>query len=350
MSLVLLTSDKVDERTLVHYRRGGEKKGVRRYQYEDGSLTPLGRIHYGVGQAKKAVTDEIKGFVKSRASKDYTEKAGVKAEIYKARSERQKEKAAHDTHMNKADKADEHIKKAAEFDEKAQKYLDKQAKLKERDEKNERSNAEIKKDVEDKVKAFNEKVQSGRKERAEQAAADRKRRQEEIEEIRSLTDMELNKRIDRLQRERTYAELVNQRANYEKSPFQAKAAKIMQDFAENFARKALNRAGDEVLNKLMNKGKNGNNTDNKNDGSKSKDQSNSNDHSGYGERFSKSEKSQIKSMAGSGKGIAEIAKSLGVSEDRVKGYMASAGINIDKKSEWKFDKDKVTHTTTTSHK
>lgn len=31
------------------------KWGNRRYQYKDGSLTPLGRVHYGVGQAKERV-------------------------------------------------------------------------------------------------------------------------------------------------------------------------------------------------------------------------------------------------------------------------------------------------------
>lgn len=49
---------------LMHYRMGGEKKGVRRYQYEDGSLTPEGRIHYGVGPAR--VAKDI-----NRAAKEY---------------------------------------------------------------------------------------------------------------------------------------------------------------------------------------------------------------------------------------------------------------------------------------
>ena len=37
---------------LMHYQVKGAKHGVRRYQNEDGSLTPLGRIHYGVGQER----------------------------------------------------------------------------------------------------------------------------------------------------------------------------------------------------------------------------------------------------------------------------------------------------------
>ena len=35
--------------SLAHYGVKGQKKGERRYQYEDGTLTPEGREHYGVG-------------------------------------------------------------------------------------------------------------------------------------------------------------------------------------------------------------------------------------------------------------------------------------------------------------
>lgn len=45
---------KVDEnKDLQHFRMGGEKNGIRRYQNLDGSLTPLGRIHYGVGMSRE---------------------------------------------------------------------------------------------------------------------------------------------------------------------------------------------------------------------------------------------------------------------------------------------------------
>ena len=36
-----------------HYNVPGSHWGDRKYQYKDGSLTPLGRIHYGVGKAKE---------------------------------------------------------------------------------------------------------------------------------------------------------------------------------------------------------------------------------------------------------------------------------------------------------
>lgn len=38
---------------LCHHGVKGQERGKRRYQYEDGSLTPLGRIHYGYGQVKE---------------------------------------------------------------------------------------------------------------------------------------------------------------------------------------------------------------------------------------------------------------------------------------------------------
>lgn len=39
---------------LYHYGIKGQKHGVRKYQNEDGSLTPEGKIHYGVGDGRKS--------------------------------------------------------------------------------------------------------------------------------------------------------------------------------------------------------------------------------------------------------------------------------------------------------
>jgi len=55
MSLILVTKEQADEHSLMHYRTKGSRNGERRYQYEDGSLTPLGRIHYGIGKIRDRI-------------------------------------------------------------------------------------------------------------------------------------------------------------------------------------------------------------------------------------------------------------------------------------------------------
>ena len=56
--------------SLMHYRTKGSKNGVRKYQYTDGSLTPAGRVHYGVGppRGSKVKTDKDSGSKKSGSS------------------------------------------------------------------------------------------------------------------------------------------------------------------------------------------------------------------------------------------------------------------------------------------
>ena len=59
---------------LEHHGTIGQKKGIRLYQYKDGSLTPLGRIHYNVGPPR--VKQEY-----SEAKKLTDEKDAAKAKI-----------------------------------------------------------------------------------------------------------------------------------------------------------------------------------------------------------------------------------------------------------------------------
>lgn len=40
--------------SIMHYQVKGAKHGVRRWQNPDGSLTPAGRVHYGVGEARNS--------------------------------------------------------------------------------------------------------------------------------------------------------------------------------------------------------------------------------------------------------------------------------------------------------
>lgn len=86
---------------LEHFGVPGQKKGVRKYQYEDGSLTPEGRVHYHVGPARKTI-DAISSVIKKtaekrRASEEEKQKtlADQKAKEEAAKAEAEK-KAAED--------------------------------------------------------------------------------------------------------------------------------------------------------------------------------------------------------------------------------------------------------------
>ena len=62
---------------LLHYQVKGAKWGVRRWQYPDGSLTPEGRIHYGVGPARDTDPDLVDPAGKAKADVERLNKAGV---------------------------------------------------------------------------------------------------------------------------------------------------------------------------------------------------------------------------------------------------------------------------------
>ena len=70
---------------LAHFGTKGMKWGTRRYQNEDGSLTELGRHHYGVGMERSArgVSRDLRRLEKERvgaqARKDYYEKKAARA-------------------------------------------------------------------------------------------------------------------------------------------------------------------------------------------------------------------------------------------------------------------------------
>lgn len=53
---------------LAHHGVKGQKHGVRQWQNPDGSLTPAGRIHYGVGEARKAAGSVAKTVGKASKS------------------------------------------------------------------------------------------------------------------------------------------------------------------------------------------------------------------------------------------------------------------------------------------
>lgn len=71
---------------LAHYGTKGMKWGERKYQNPDGSLTALGRVHYGVGEARKSVGKaavSVKEAIRKRVAPTNAE---LNAQIRKQRS------------------------------------------------------------------------------------------------------------------------------------------------------------------------------------------------------------------------------------------------------------------------
>lgn len=172
MNVVLTSVDNTP--SLLHFRTKGSKNGVRLYQYEDGSLTPLGRIHYGVGKGREKGEPE--------------------------KSDRQKEK-------------------------------------------------ELKANISNKIKQFSETRKATTEARTKEKEAEQKQREDARKEIRNLSDQELNTRLARLQKEKQYSELLNERENREKGPVRAAVGKLLKEAAENLARKTLNEVVDQVIRK-----------------------------------------------------------------------------------------------------
>jgi hypothetical protein len=98
---MLLVSNEQSGHYLMHYRTKGSKNGVRLYQNPDGSLTPLGREHYGVGENRRY--DRLESTITkntSNASKHTSKAAEIKKELDKDETRMLKGKS----HMSDADR------------------------------------------------------------------------------------------------------------------------------------------------------------------------------------------------------------------------------------------------------
>lgn len=73
-----------DGSVIIHYGTPGQKWGKRLYQNKDGSLTALGRIHYGIGKRKEAQASKKAAEEKSARAKDLVEKRRQQNEVTKA--------------------------------------------------------------------------------------------------------------------------------------------------------------------------------------------------------------------------------------------------------------------------
>ena len=122
MAELILCSVQDAENYLRHFRTKGSKNGIRRWQNEDGSLTPEGRIHYGVGEGRKKRSDlatETENDTSKRQRK--MERLGRKIEKTDKRVERStiKKVKKYDKSKIYAEKADQLFKEYMKYNSKA---------------------------------------------------------------------------------------------------------------------------------------------------------------------------------------------------------------------------------------
>lgn len=393
MNLILVSREEADQRSLMHFRTKGSKNGERRYQNEDGSLTPLGYIHYAA----------MYGWGKMK-SKSSAEKAQLEADMAQKQADRYQHKA-----NNKQQKAD---------------------KIAEREARRNRSGKEIKKEVKDTIKSLNDKAEAARerslsveqeakinadllsgakaKDLAEQynvttkqikklkdkenvggsdtdtqkkaaESSDQKKdaqlrtavgegdskkvedRKKLLREARGWSDEDLQKAITRLQKEKQYSELLNEQENREQGPVRQMVSKLIQDAAQDLAKKSLGVVVDKLVNKMkgsdgfklsdyknvdlysldsnklqavsqafnnaaqiaLNKWKMEHpgqdpNQQRNNDGGNNNNNSGTERPNGPNGQLSKKQKQRIKSAAGSGTSVADLARQFGVDESTIR--------------------------------
>ena len=79
-----------DVEYLSHHGTKGQKWGNRKYQNSDGSLTPLGRLHYGVGAARKSASNIAGKAGKAIKKKVNPSEADLKEQLNKAKQKQSK--------------------------------------------------------------------------------------------------------------------------------------------------------------------------------------------------------------------------------------------------------------------
>lgn len=365
-----------DDNYLMHYRTKGSKNGERRFQREDGSLTPEGYQHYkemyGWGDKKEATIskDEYKSIKREGKTeqRDYklekenapkANKIGTKAYYKSLDAGFDKSRATLERNAGHTLRANYFHRKALKEEAEAKK-LETKAKL--REQKYELAGIDEKGN--EVVPTVNVK---DKKNVATVRKAQLREMQENIKNARNMSDEDLNKALNRLRMEKQYAELLNERANREKGPIVAMASKLFQDAAMDLAKKSLTKVVDKMVSKIgaekefkledykdadlmkldsdklqkvanafnnaaniarnklviENGGRdpnqnNGNKQGNNNNQSKGDTQPQNNPDNGGS--VSKNQRKKMRSMANSGKSAAEIAKELGVSESTVRQY------------------------------
>lgn len=130
----------MDGNYLAHHGIKGQKWGERKYQYQDGSLTPEGRRHYGYGEERSSMRAQIK--IMRQKAKDERKMVREKAradrlmekQINKQREKKEKEQQKQQLKLQKIKNAEKE-KRAKEFEKRnaeraKQKAIEKEEQIK----------------------------------------------------------------------------------------------------------------------------------------------------------------------------------------------------------------------------
>ena len=114
--IILCTEEEAD--FLMHYGAKGMKWGLRRWQNEDGSLTTMGRIHYGIGKSNRNEKKAEKYAEKAKKAQEKYERAAYKSMNAQDKSDKKQTQRS-------ADKAASAFKKQNDAKMKMEEYRNK---------------------------------------------------------------------------------------------------------------------------------------------------------------------------------------------------------------------------------
>lgn len=114
----ILKGEDTNKDFIEHYGVKGQRRGVRRYQNDDGSLTSLGRQHYGIGTwLKKRFSPAEKGYRMAKKQKEIDAKIKYQQSVNQLKELKNQEKYQKQQHKQER-KAFEDERKAQKFDQK----------------------------------------------------------------------------------------------------------------------------------------------------------------------------------------------------------------------------------------
>lgn len=207
----------MEQEELMHYRTKGSKNGERRYQYKDGTLTPLGRIHYGIGLGENADNKHNKEVrtkttaTEGKSSDSFINSIKGNKSNSLSKDEKKVQKALEKS-MKKAVKE----KKELEAEEAKKKAEEAKKKLEEsKKEESKKDSEEPKKDSEEPKKDSEEPKKNEPKKDSEEPEKEESEttKLDKNENVKNLSDKELAKRNIRIANEKKYQQWLDEDAN-----------------------------------------------------------------------------------------------------------------------------------------